>query len=66
MLDLKTDKLYDPGKEDEGKMIHLLQVLGMNEDLWDRARDLFQMKLFDNVVLYIAFAAFKYPTLIWS
>ena len=34
MLDLKTDK-YDSGKEDEGKTLHVSQVLGMNEDLWD-------------------------------
>ena len=33
MLDLKTDKLYDPVKENEGKMFHVLQILGMNEDL---------------------------------
>ena len=36
MLDLKPDKLYDSGKEDEGKTLHVSQVLGMNEDLWDR------------------------------
>ena len=40
MLDLKTDKLCHSGKEDEGKMLHVLQVLGMNEDLWDRVRGL--------------------------
>ena len=40
MLGLKTDMLYDSGKEDESKMIHLLQVLGMNEDLWKRVRGL--------------------------
>ena len=27
------DKLYDSGKEDEGKTFHVLQVLGMNEDI---------------------------------
>ena len=36
MLDLKTNKFYDSGKEDEGKTFHVLQVLGMNEDLWDK------------------------------
>ena len=35
-LDLKTDTLYDSRKEGEGKTFHVLQVLGMNEDLWDR------------------------------
>ena len=40
MLDLKTDKLYDSGKEDRGKMFYVLQVLGMNEDLWDRVHGL--------------------------
>ena len=30
MLDLKTDKLYDSGKEDEGKTLHVLQVLEIN------------------------------------
>ena len=39
MLDLNTDKLYDSGKEDEGKTFHVLQVLGMNKDLWDRVLD---------------------------
>ena len=32
MLDLKTDKLQDSRMEVEGKMFHVLQVLGMNED----------------------------------
>ena len=40
MLDLNTDKLYDSGKEDEDKTPHILQALGMNEDLWDRVRGL--------------------------
>ena len=40
MLDLKTDKLYDSGGKDEGKTLNDLQVLGMNEDLWDRVRGL--------------------------
>ena len=40
MLDLKTDELYDSGKEDEGKTFHVLQLLGMNEDLWDKVRGL--------------------------
>ena len=31
MLDLKTDRLNDSGKEDEGKTFHVLQVLGMND-----------------------------------
>ena len=38
MLDLKTDELYDPGKEGEGKTFHVLQVLGMNKGLWDIVR----------------------------
>ena len=40
MLGLKTDWLCDSGKEDEGKTFHVLLVLGMNEDLWDRVRGL--------------------------
>ena len=36
MLDLKTDKLYDSGIEDESRTFHVLQVLGMNKDLWDK------------------------------
>ena len=39
MLDLRTGTLYDSGKEDEGKMFHVLQVLGML-DLWDRVQGL--------------------------
>ena len=38
MLDLKIDKLYDPGNEDEGTTFHSSQVLGVNEDLWDKVR----------------------------
>ena len=40
MLDLKTDKLHDSRKGDEGKMFHVLQGLGMNEDLWDKVHGL--------------------------
>ena len=40
MLDVKTDKLYDSEKEEEGKTFHVLQVLVMNEDLWDRVHGL--------------------------
>ena len=40
MLDLKTDQFYDSGKEDEGEMFNVLQVLGMNEDLWDKVSGL--------------------------
>ena len=36
MLDLKTNKLYNSWKEEEGKTFHVLQVLGMSEDLWNR------------------------------
>ena len=34
MLDLKTDKLCNSGTEDKGRMFNVLQVLGMNEDLF--------------------------------
>ena len=40
ILDLKDGKLYDLGKQEEGKTFHKLHVLGMNDDLWDRARGL--------------------------
>ena len=40
MLDWKTDTLYDSCKEDEGRKFHVLQFLGMNEDLWDKVRGL--------------------------
>ena len=33
ILDLKDGKLYDSGKEEEGKKFHKLHVLGMNDDL---------------------------------
>ena len=36
MLELKTDKLHDSGKEDEGKTFNVLKLLGTNEALWDR------------------------------
>ena len=38
--DLKDGKLYDSGKQEEGKTFHNLHVLGMNDDLWDRVRGL--------------------------
>ena len=40
MLDLKTGTLYDSGKQDKGKTFYVLQVLGMNGDLWDNVRGL--------------------------
>ena len=40
ILDLKDDKLYDSGKQGEGKTFHKLHVLGVNDDLWDRVRGL--------------------------
>ena len=40
ILDLKDGKLSDSGKEEEGKMFHNMHVLGMNDDLWDRVREL--------------------------
>ena len=43
MLDLNTDKLYDSGKEDEGNTFHILQVLGLNEDLWDKVLHRFML-----------------------
>ena len=33
ILDLKDGKLYDSGKQEEGKTLHKLHVLGMNDDL---------------------------------
>ena len=39
ILDLKDGKLQDSGKQEEGKTFHKLHVLGMNDDLWDRVRE---------------------------
>ena len=39
MLDL-NDKLYDLGKAVDGNVLHSWEVLGMNDDLWDRVRGL--------------------------
>ena len=39
ILDLKERKLNDSGKA-EGKIFHKLHVLGMNDNLWNRARGL--------------------------
>ena len=36
ILDFKEGKLWDPGKQEEGWMFHRFQLLGMNDDLWDR------------------------------
>ena len=36
MLDLKIDKLYESRKEDEDQKFHVLQVLRMKEDFWDK------------------------------
>ena len=36
ILDLRDGKLYDSGKQEEGKTFHKLHFLGMNDDLWDR------------------------------
>ena len=36
ILDLKDGKLLDSGKQEEGKALHKLHVLGMNDDLRDR------------------------------
>ena len=38
-LDFKYGSLQDSGKE-EGKTFHKLQVLGVNDDLWDGIRRL--------------------------
>ena len=40
ILDLKYGKLQDSGKQEEGKTLPNLHVLGMNDDLWDRFRGL--------------------------
>ena len=39
ILDLKDGKLQDSGKQEEGKMFHKLHVIGMNDDLWGRVRE---------------------------
>ena len=40
ILDLKDDKVYDSGKQAEGKTFHKLHVLGVNDDLWDKVHEL--------------------------
>ena len=35
ILDLKDAMLYDAGNEEEGKMFHQLNVLGMTDGFWD-------------------------------
>ena len=39
-LRLNDGKLQDSGKQGEGKTFHKLHVLGMNDDLWDKVREL--------------------------
>ena len=39
LLDLKDGKLQDSGKQEEGKTFHKLHVIGMNDDLRDRVRE---------------------------
>ena len=34
----KDGKLQDSGNKEQGKTFHKLQVLGMNDDLWDKVR----------------------------
>ena len=36
ILDLNDGRLYDSGKQEEGKTFRKLHVLGMNDDLWDK------------------------------
>ena len=40
ILDLNDGKLYDSGKQEEGKTFHKLHFLGTNDDLWDKVRGL--------------------------
>ena len=35
---MKDGKLWDSGKQEEGKTFHKLHVIGLNGDLWDRVR----------------------------
>ena len=39
-IDLKDADLQDSEKEEEGKAFHKLDVLGINDDLWDGVRGL--------------------------
>ena len=36
ILDLKDGKLQDSGKQEQGKTLHKLHVLGVNGGVWDR------------------------------
>ena len=38
ILDLKDGKLQDSGKQEEGKTLHKLHGIRVNDDLWDRVR----------------------------
>ena len=40
ILDFHHGRLYDSGKEEEGKTFRNLHALGTNNDLWDRVRGL--------------------------
>ena len=37
-LRFRAGKLKASGKQEGGKTFHLLHVLGMNDDLWDKVR----------------------------
>ena len=39
ILDFKDGRLKDSGKQEEGKTFHKLHVLGMNDDGWDKVRE---------------------------
>ena len=36
ILDLKDGKLLESGKQEEGKTFHILHVMGMNDEQWDK------------------------------
>ena len=40
ILDLNNGKLLDAEKQEEGKKFHELHVLGVNDDMWNKVREL--------------------------
>ena len=40
MFNFKDGKLYESGKQEEGKTFHKLQIPGKKLDLWDKVRGL--------------------------